>query len=71
MSTTRYTIDLDPTYDEKLSSLAKEKGVTKADVIRRALATYTYISGQAPLGGPNKISVTNQEDKVLKDLILP
>jgi hypothetical protein len=68
---TRYTIDLDSNFDKKLSDLAKEKGVTKADVIRRALATYTYISGQAPMGGENKVSITNQQDEVLKDLILP
>jgi hypothetical protein len=68
---TRYTIDLNKEYEEKLSALAKEKGVSKADVIRRALATYTYITGQAPLNGTNKVSITNQQDEVLKDLILP
>ena len=68
---TRYTIDLNKEYDEKLSALAKEKGVSKADVIRRALATYTYITGQAPASGPNKVSITNQQDEVLKDLVLP
>lgn len=69
--TTRYTIDLDQAFDEKLSTLAAEKRTTKAEIIKRALATYNMLSAQAPINSNTKVSITNDEDKVLKDIIIP
>lgn len=71
MSTTRFTVDLDKTFDDTLSGLAKDKGTTKAEIIKRALATYSFISGQAPLGSDKKVSITDTDDRVLKDIIIP
>jgi hypothetical protein len=72
MSTTRYTIDLDPTFDKTLSALAAAKGTSKAEIIKRALATYSYISGEAPSSdSARKVSITDKEDKVLKDIVIP
>jgi hypothetical protein len=71
MTTSRYTIDLDPMADNTLSSLAAEKGTTKADIIKRALASYSFISKQAPADSGRKVSITDAEDKVLKDIVLP
>lgn len=70
-TTTRYTIDLDAAFDEKLSSLASEKRTTKAEIIKRALATYSMLSLQAPIDSKNKVSITDQDDHVLKDIIIP
>ena len=71
MKTVRYTIDLDPSFDQALSGLAESKGTSKAEIIKRALATYKYISGQAPTNSDRKVSITDQNDKVLKDIVIP
>jgi len=70
-NTTRYTIDLDAAFDEKLSALAAEKHTTKAEIIKRALATYNMLSTQAPINSKNKVSITDEDDRVLKDIIIP
>ena len=71
MKTTRYTIDLDPTFDQTLGRLAEEKHTNKAEIIKRALATYSYISGSMSTHPTQKVSITDQDDKVLKDIIIP
>ena len=72
MSTkTRYTIDLDGKFDEALSELAARKGTSKAEIIKRALATYNFISAQAPANSDKKVSITTSDDKVLKDIVIP
>ncbi len=71
MATTRYTIDLDQTLDKTLSGLAENKGTTKAEIIKRALATYSFISGQTSSESGKKISITDASDKVLKDIAIP
>jgi predicted transcriptional regulator len=64
-------MDLDPTLDEALSNLATRKGISKAEIIKRALATYNYISGQAPANSDKKFSITTSDDKVVKDIVIP
>jgi hypothetical protein len=66
----RYTIDFDDDFDKLLTELSKEKGGTKADVIRRAVSSYGYLTKET--GSSNKkVSITSSEDKVLKDVVLP
>lgn len=71
MNTTRYTIDLDPVFDKTLAGLAVAKGTSKAEIIKRALATYSFISRQIPAESGRKVSITDASDKVLKDIIIP
>lgn len=71
MKTTRYTIDLDEAFDGTLSRLAERRGTSKAEIIKRALATYSYISGQAGPDSGKKVSITSLDDKVLKDVVIP
>lgn len=71
MKTTRYTVDLDAEFDNTLSRLAEQKGTTKAEIIRRALATYSFLAAQAPINSQKKVSITDQNDHVLKDVVLP
>ncbi len=66
----RYTIDVDEDFDKMLSNLAKEKGSTKADVIRRAVSSYSYLTNETGNDPNKKVSITNPDDKVLKDVIL-
>jgi hypothetical protein len=66
----RLTLDVDEKFNENLSKLAN--GGTKADVIRRALATYQYLKSQVPDPGSDKrVSITDAEGTILKDVILP
>ena len=71
MKTTRYTVDLDNTFDTTLSTLASQRGTTKAEIIRRALATYSVLWAQAPMNSQKKVSITDQNDRVLKDVVIP
>ena len=71
MNTSRFTIDLDSSFNQTLAALAEEKHTTKAEIIKRALATYSYISGQAPMDSGRKVSITDGDDKVLKDIVIP
>jgi hypothetical protein len=71
MKTTRYTIDLDRAFDDVLAGLAAQKGTTKAEIIRRALATYRVLSQHAPMDTDRKVSITDSTDTVLKDILIP
>jgi predicted transcriptional regulator len=64
-------MDLDKQLDEALSELAARKGTSKAEIIKRALATYNFISCQAPADSNKKFSITTSDDKVIKDIIIP
>ena len=66
----RYTIDIDDQFDKTLSDLAN--GGSKADVIRKAVQTYSYLKSQVPNSlSPNRVSITDTEGNVKKDVILP
>ena len=67
----RYTIDFDDEFDAQLTLLAKQfKNGRKSDVIRDAIATYATLK-QAQNTPNRKVSITNDDDKVVKDVILP
>lgn len=66
----RFTIDTDQQFDQNLNDLVKMTGGTKADVFRRALATYKYLKTE-DLQPERKVSITNLDNQVLKDVILP
>jgi len=67
----RYSIDLNDQFDTKLSKMAVEKGTTKAEIIRRAVASYTYLHQQVEGDNGRKISITDGDDRVEKDIVLP
>jgi hypothetical protein len=66
----RFTIDTDNQFDQNLTDLVNMTGGTKADVLRKAVATYKYLKteDQQP---ENKVSITNKQNAVVKDVILP
>lgn len=67
----RYTMDLDENFDQILNDLVKTTGAsTKADVIRRAVASYKFLKSEAPENGKN-VSITTKDGKIVKDVILP
>jgi hypothetical protein len=66
----RYTIDTDAQFDKTLADLAN--GGSKADVIRRAVQTYSYLKSQVPnQNSGQRVSITDADGKVKKDVILP
>jgi hypothetical protein len=66
----RFTIDTDQQFDQNLDELVKLTGGTKADVLRKALATYKYLKSENQ-DTQNKVSITDKNGAVLKDVILP
>ncbi len=66
----RLTIDVAKEFDETVARLAKAKGTSKAEVIRDAVASYSYLKSQVSADQDKKVSIT-QGDKVLQDVILP
>jgi hypothetical protein len=65
----RFTIDTDQQFDQNLDELVKLTGGTKADVLRKALATYKYLKTEDQQAD-NKVSITNKDNVVLKDVVL-
>lgn len=66
----RFTIDLDDEFDKKLSELQGRTGASsKADVIRKAVASYDFLKGQVASDGTN-VSIT-KGNRIIKDVVLP
>ena len=66
----RFTIDVDDQFNNILDGLAK--GGSKADVIRKAVATYNYLKNEVPnQASENRVSITDKNGSVQKDVILP
>jgi len=71
LSMPRYTIDFDKDFDKTLSDLVEmTDATTKADVIRRAVASYSYLKKQQKAHKDAKIVIT-EDDKVKKEIVLP
>jgi predicted transcriptional regulator len=67
----RFTIDFDDDFDKTLSDLVKTTdATTKADVIRRAVASYSYLKKQQSANKDARIVVTD-DDKLNKEVVLP
>jgi predicted transcriptional regulator len=67
----RFSIDVDSAFDDTLNELVKNtSATTKADVIRRAVASYKYLKDEEK-NQNSKISVTDNSGKVKKDIVLP
>ncbi len=71
--THRYTMDTDIVFDNQINGIAERKGITRAEVIRRAVAVFDYLGNETDLGRreDRKVSITDQDDNVLKDVIIP
>jgi hypothetical protein len=68
----RYTIDFDDSFDKVLNDLVRSTGSsTKADVIRKAVASYKFLKTETPEASEKKVSITSKDGQVLKDIVLP
>ena len=65
----RLTIQFSEQMDELLEQLAKDKGINKSEVLRRALAIYKYADDETK-DGEKRLSITSSKDsKIIKDII--
>ena len=68
--TTKYTIEMTREMGQLLDQLVRQQGASsKAEVIRRSIALMT-VAQQAKIDGM-KLSVTTENGKIEKELILP
>ena len=71
LSMPRYTIDFDKEFDKTLSDLVgSTDATTKADVIRRVVASYSYLKKEQKANKDAKIVITD-DDKLRKEVVLP
>jgi predicted transcriptional regulator len=66
----KFTVEFADGMAEKLNSLAARKGVSKVDILRRALTLYDYAEKETGNDADKKLSIT-KGDKKLQDIILP
>jgi hypothetical protein len=68
----RYTIDFDDEFDKTLlDAMAASGAKTKAEVIRRAVASYGYLKKQQQKQGDSKLRIVDKDDKPLQEIVLP
>jgi hypothetical protein len=66
----RLTLDIDDKFNKNLTEMAI--GSTKAEVIRRALASYQYLKSQVPdQSSGRRVSITDAQGNIERDVILP
>jgi len=66
----KLTVEFNDKMNDTLEQLAEDKGTTKVDVLRRAVALYKYVESERKEDGSKKVSIT-QGDNILKDIVLP
>ncbi len=67
----RFTIDFDDNFDKTMSDLVKTTdATTKADVIRRAVASYSFLKKQLNANKDAKIIITDGNNNT-KEVVLP
>jgi predicted transcriptional regulator len=66
----KLTVEFNDKMNDILEQLANEKGTSKVDVLRRAVALYRYLDSEQKQGEDRRVSITDK-DKVVKDIVLP
>ena len=68
----RYTIDFDDAFDKMLADLVKETdATTKAEAIRRAVASYGYLKKQQREQKDTKLRIVDKDGTPLQEIVLP
>ncbi len=66
----KLTVEFNAKMDEILTELATEKGTSKTEVLRRAVALYRYLTKESESGKKVLISDSTKEIKE-KEIVLP
>ena len=67
----QYTVEFGTAFDRLLGELAQAKGTTRSEILRRAVATYEFLDRHVDPAVGVKVSITDRDDQVLKDVMLP
>ncbi len=65
----KLTVEFNEQIDHLLTELASKKGLTKVEVLRRAIALYSYVDREAGSDPDKRLSITKQ-GKQLTDIVL-
>lgn len=66
----QYSVNFSSDFDKALTDASKQQGTTKADIIRKAVASYVYLTRETT-NTDRKVSITDYQGQVLKDVMLP
>jgi hypothetical protein len=66
--TVRLTVDVTEDFDAVLLALADKKHVSKSEILRKAVVFYAYLARSVT--EDRKVSITDMDDKVIKDIVL-
>lgn len=66
----QYYLSLSPDIDRLLGKLALDKGVTRGEIIRRAVAVYAYLLNETYTKDV-RVSIIDLNDEVVKEINLP
>lgn len=66
----QYSVNFTDDFDQVLSVASKKQGTTKADIIRKAVASYVYLNKETA-GTDRKVSITDDKNRIIKDVMLP
>lgn len=65
----KLTVEFNDAMNEVLTNLAEKKGLTKVDVLRRAVALYNYAEREAAQDKDVRLAIT-KDGATLKEIIL-
>jgi predicted transcriptional regulator len=66
----KLTVEFNDQLNKTIEQLAKDQGVTKTDILRRAVALYDFVRKETGQGGTKKLSIT-KDGKPVTDIVLP
>ena len=66
----KLTVEFNDKMNHILEQLAEEKGTTKVDVLRRAVALYRYLDSEQKMDENKQVSIT-RNGKAIKDIVIP
>lgn len=66
----KLTVEFNDKMNQILEQLAEEKGTSKVDVLRRAVALYRYLDAEQKKDEDKQVSIT-KDGKAIKDIVIP
>jgi predicted transcriptional regulator len=66
----RFTIDGDKQFTERLEQLAQKREVPKSEIIKRALSLYFAVERNLEMDNEAKLMIVNKDMQPTKELVL-
>jgi predicted transcriptional regulator len=64
----KLTVQFNESTDELLTKMAERRGLTKTDILRRAIALYDYVDKQTT-DTAKRLTISSEDGKVLTDIV--